>query len=153
MPCRSWKNTLESTWDWKHKLVNLYSLWAGFCFFLAGRWAISLHFFCGCTAREVLFLSADCDGVEGFVAVWLFTCFVTNCLLFLLPFHDLLSHCNFVLCFVSFLAFSFHLYRHVLVPRVVFCARGFFWLCFFSESTPPANRTLPARCRSPHRNT
>lgn len=60
---------------------------------------------------------------------------------------------HFVFCFLPCFFFPFILSRPGSTSCFVLYVRGFFWLCLFSESTPPANCTLPTRCRSLHRNT
>ena len=123
-------------------------------FFLMGRWAINSHFFYGWTVLKVLVLS-QLWRCKGFVAVWLFTFFLINCLLFYC--HSIVSCFSVTFHFVSFFPSSLLLSVHTVTSwfHELFCfvRAGFFWLCLFSESTPPANCTLPTRCRSPHRNT
>lgn len=65
--------------------------------FLMGRWALSSHSFLGEQPCEFCFcpLLWWC---RGFCSCLVIHFFVTNCLLFVLPFHNLLSLCNFSFC-------------------------------------------------------
>lgn len=123
--------------------------------FLMGRWALSSHSFLGEQPCEFCFcpLLWWC---RGFCSCLVIHFFVTNCLLFVLPFHNLLSLCNFSFC-VLFLS-SLFLPTCPVPPRspelcCFVLSGGCLWLCLSSESTAPANCTLPTRCRSLHRNT
>lgn len=108
-------------------------------FFLMGRWAINSHFFYGWTVLKVLVLS-QLWRCKGFVAVWLFTFFLIDCLLFLLPFHSLLFLCNFSFCVFFFLPhffFPFTLSRRGSMSCFVLYVRGFFDYAFSQKARLP----------------
>lgn len=121
------KHTLEWKQGRKHKCLGVYSLWEDFAFSCGKVGPKST--FLPWVNSPVSFVSVPyCSGVEGFVAVWLFISFVTNCLLFVLLFHNLLSLYNFSFC-VLFPSLLFPPPCPIPLPRVVlfcFVCRGMF---------------------------
>lgn len=145
----SWVNNIfrAQVHSFIHSVVRILR----FFFFLMGRWAINSHFFYGWTVLKVLVLS-QLWRCKGFVAVWLFTFFLINCLLFYC--HSIVSCFSVTFHFVSFFSFltsSFRSHCHVVVPWVVlFCTCGVFLTMPFLRKHasrklhPPYQVSVPA---------